>query len=89
VLATGNWYAVYSTDGGNTFTSVDPTTIFDNTADRGFCCDQIIQYVPSIGRFIWLMQFDTGKNGKNRLRIAAASPKQSPSANARPGPIGT
>jgi hypothetical protein len=75
VLATGNWYAAYSTDGGATFTSVDPTTIFDNTADGGFCCDQIVQYVPSIDRFIWLMQFNTGGNGKNRLRIAAASPE--------------
>lgn len=75
VLATGNWYAAYSTDGGGTFTSVDPTTIFDNTADGGFCCDQIVQYVPSIDRFIWLMQFSTGANGKNRLRIASASPE--------------
>jgi hypothetical protein len=75
VLATGNWYAVYSTDGGATFTSIDPTTIFDNTADGGFCCDQIVQYVPSIDRFIWLMQFNTGADGKNRLRIAAASPE--------------
>ncbi|MGZ3397029.1 MAG: hypothetical protein ACXVB2_23195 [Isosphaeraceae bacterium] len=75
VLATGNWYAAYSTDGGTTFTSVDPTTIFDNTADGGFCCDQIVQYAPSIDRFIWLMQFNSGTDGKNRLRIAAASPE--------------
>lgn len=75
VLATGNWYAAYSTDAGTTFTSVDPTTIFDNTADGGFCCDQIIQYVPSIDRFIWLMQFKTGTNGKNRVRVAASSPE--------------
>ncbi len=75
VLATGNWYAAYSTDGGNTFTPIDPTTVFDNTADGGFCCDQIVQYVPSIDRFIWLMQFNRGGDGKNRLRIAAASPE--------------
>ena len=75
VLATGNWYLLYSLDGGSTFTTLDPTTVFDNTADGGFCCDQIIQYVPSIDRFIWLMQFNTGANGKNRLRIAAASPE--------------
>jgi hypothetical protein len=75
VLATGNWYAAYSTDGGSTFTSVDPTTIFDNTADGGFCCDQIVQYVPSIDRFVWLMQFTSGADGKNRLRIASASPE--------------
>jgi hypothetical protein len=73
VLATGNKYAIYSTDGGTTFTTIDPTTVFDNTADGGFCCDQIVQYVPSIDRFIWLMQFNSGANGKNRLRIAAAS----------------
>jgi hypothetical protein len=74
-MVSGNWYAAYSTDGGTTFTSVDPTTIFDNTADGGFCCDQIIQYVPSIDRFVWLMQFGSGANGKNRLRIASASPE--------------
>jgi len=81
VLASGNWYAAYSTDGGSSFTSVDPTTIFDNTADGGFCCDQIIQYVPSIDRFIWLMQFGRGTNGKNRLRIAAASPESVATSN--------
>jgi hypothetical protein len=75
VMATANWYVSYSTDGGDTFTSLDPTTIFDNTADGGFCCDQIVQYAPSIDRFIWLMQFSTGTDGKNRLRIAAASPE--------------
>ena len=75
VMSSGNWYAAYSTDSGSTFTSVDPTTIFDNTADGGFCCDQIIQYAPSIDRFLWLMQFSTGSNGKNRLRLAAASPE--------------
>lgn len=75
VLATGNWYSVYSTDGGSSFTTLDPTTVFPNTADGGFCCDQVIQYVPRIDRFIWLMQFDPGATGQNRLRIAAASPQ--------------
>ncbi len=75
VLATANHYISYSTDAGTSFTSLDPTTIFDNTADGGLCCDQIVQYVPSIDRFIWLMQFSVGTDGKNRLRIAAASPE--------------
>ncbi|MDD5581296.1 MAG: hypothetical protein PHY16_18755 [Methylobacter sp.] len=75
VLATGNWYAVYSTDGGTTFKSIDPTTVFPNTADGGFCCDQVVQYAPSIDRFIWLMQFSPGADGNSRLRIAAASPQ--------------
>jgi hypothetical protein len=75
VLATANRYISYSTDSGGTFTSLDPTTVFDNTADGGFCCDQIVQYSPSIDRFIWLMQFSSGADGKNRVRIAAASPE--------------
>ena len=84
VLASGNFYAAYSVDGGNTFTRIDPTTVFPNNFDGGFCCDQIIQYVPSIDRFIWLMQFrramlptDTSGNptGPNRYRLAAASPQ--------------
>lgn len=83
VLATGNWYAAYSTDGGASFASLDPTTVFPNTADGGFCCDQVVQYVPSIDRFLWLMQFnratqpgDTAGSptGPNRYRLAAASP---------------
>ncbi|MGZ3184119.1 MAG: sialidase family protein [Telluria sp.] len=75
VMASGNWYAMYSTDGGATFTSIDPTTIFPNTADGGFCCDQVLQYAPSVDRFIWLMQFQPGADGNSRLRIAAASPQ--------------
>jgi hypothetical protein len=81
VLATANKYVSYSTDAGSTFTSVNPTTIFDNTADGGFCCDQIVQYAPTIDRFIWLMQFSTGTDGKNRIRIAAASPESVVSSN--------
>ena len=66
VFATANWVAAYSTDGGNTFTQLDPTTIFPNDA-VGYCCDQIVQYVPSIDRFIWFLQ-GTG------YRLASASP---------------
>lgn len=66
VFATANWTAAYSTDGGSTFTQLDPTTIFPADA-VGYCCDQIVQYVPSIDRFIWLLQ-GTG------YRLAMASP---------------
>jgi hypothetical protein len=76
VFTTANSFAAYSTDGGATFTQLNPTTIFPNNADGGFCCDQIVQYVPSIDRFIWLMQFwrGAGGSGSNRMRIASASP---------------
>jgi hypothetical protein len=66
VFTTANWVAAYSTDGGSTFKQLDPTTIFPKDA-VGYCCDQIVQYVPSIDRFIWLLQ------GKG-YRIAMASP---------------
>ncbi len=66
VFATANWVAAYSTNGGTTFHQLDPTTIFPNDA-VGYCCDQIVQYVPSIDRFVWLLQ-------GNGYRLAVASP---------------
>jgi len=69
VFVTANWTAGYSTDGGSTFKQLNPTTIFPSDA-IGFCCDQIIQYVPTIDRFIWLLQ------GGGGVRIASASPAQ-------------
>jgi hypothetical protein len=66
LFVTANWTAAFSMDGGNTFTQLDPTTIFPNDA-VGFCCDQVVQYVPSIDRFVWLLQ-------GNGYRLATASP---------------
>lgn len=66
IFSTANWVAAFSTDGGGSFTQLDPTTIFPADA-VGFCCDQIVQYVPSIDRFIWLLQ-------GNGYRLATASP---------------
>jgi hypothetical protein len=92
VFLTGNTYALLSTDGGGIFTQLDPTTIFPNfdsqgkLFDGGLCCDQVIHYIPSIDRVVWLMQFfpqtigtDSKGNpilGLNRLRLASASPSQ-------------
>ena len=66
IFVSANWRVAFSTDGGSTFKILDPTTIFPNDA-VGFCCDQIVQYAPSIDRFIWLLQ-GTG------YRLAMASP---------------
>jgi hypothetical protein len=75
IFTTANWTAAYSTNGGSSFTQLNPTTIFPNDA-VGYCCDQVVQYVPTAGtgdsqvtidRFIWLLQ-------GNGYRIAAASP---------------
>jgi hypothetical protein len=66
VFASANWLGAYSTDAGTTFHQLDPTTIFPNDA-VGYCCDQIVQYVPSIDRFVWLLQ-------GNGYRLAVAKP---------------
>ncbi len=93
VFLTGNTYVLFSTNGGGSFTKLDPTTFFNTSFDGGLCCDQVVQYIPQINRFVWLMQFwpvqlydSNGKpmfdgngkpiKGKNRIRIAAASPSQ-------------
>lgn len=73
VFLTANWLAAFSKDGGNTFKQLDPTTIFPNDA-VGFCCDQIVQYVPGIDRFVWLLQ-------GNGYRLAMASPADIVSSN--------
>jgi len=66
IFVSANWTAAYSTDGGTTFTQLNPTTIFPNDA-VGYCCDQIVQYIPSVDRFVWLLQ-------GNGYRLATASP---------------
>jgi hypothetical protein len=87
VLYTYNSKARLSLDGGTTFATIDPTTIFPSgpvvngagvNISGGFCCDQVLQYVPSIDRFIWFMQFcGNGAGGclrgSNIIRIASAS----------------
>jgi hypothetical protein len=73
VFETANSYGSYSLN-GTSFTKIDPTTIFPNNVDGGFCCDQIVQYVPSIDNFVWVMQYSNGSNGLNRYRLAAATP---------------
>jgi len=68
IFSSANSLAAYSTNNGTSFTQLNPTAIFPNDA-VGFCCDQIVQYAPSINRFIWLLQ-------GNGVRLAVASPAQ-------------
>jgi hypothetical protein len=66
VLYTGNWYAAVSTDAGKTFSFIDPATAFQSFDPPGssFCCDQVVNYIPTIDTFVWLLQYgpDTGNN---------------------------
>jgi hypothetical protein len=73
ILISANWNIAYSLNNGSTFKVLDPTTIFPSDS-VGFCCDQIIQYAPSIDRFVWLLQ-GTG------YRLAMASPAEIKNSN--------
>ena len=66
--------AAYSVDGGSTYTTIDETTLFPD--DKiGLCCDQVVQYVPKIDRFVWLLQGLSVENGgEGAYRLLEASP---------------
>ena len=78
---TANTYGSYST--GGSFTQLNPSSIFQNST-LGTCCDQVVQYVPSIDRFVWLMQ----GNNTDGMRLATASPARSRAAAVCRGRIG-
>jgi hypothetical protein len=66
VVYTGNWYAAMSSDGGKTFQYIDPASAFaaSDPPNSHFCCDQVVNFIPSIDTFVWLLQYgpDTGDN---------------------------
>lgn len=71
MLVTWNWFAAVSTDGGATFSFINPSTAFP-FADGGFCCDQVAYYIPSRDLFVWVLQYSPDSNDNNRLRLAYA-----------------
>jgi hypothetical protein len=74
VLYTGNWYAARSADGGSTFQFIDPFSSFPNPPNLVFCCDQVVNYIPSIDTFVWLLQYgpQSGPDADNIQRLAFA-----------------
>ena len=81
VLMTGNMYTKYSTDGGSTFKTItNLSTVFGDSPDGGYCCDQVVHYIPSIDRIVWLVQTNQPTDAKgnitggNRQRVAWAKP---------------
>jgi hypothetical protein len=73
VFYTGNWYAAVSVDGGKTFKFIDPNNMAQANDPPGvtFCCDQVVNYMPSIDTFMWLMQYGPS-TGDNIQRLAFA-----------------
>ena len=68
-----NLGAAFSSDGGATFTYVNPRRA-EFPQDRGrFCCDQLALYVPTHDLWVWFLQYYAPANGQgNIVRLAFA-----------------
>lgn len=69
LMLTGNWFASTSTNGGASWTYVDPFTRFPASAG-GFCCDQVVLYVPRHRIWVWLLQYVANASSENIFRLA-------------------
>jgi hypothetical protein len=68
----GNTYAMFSTDGGQTWTSVTVNGEFPSSSPA-ICCDQVMYYDHKHNALIWLMQgARAGANNENFNRVAFA-----------------
>ena len=65
-----------SSDGGQTFQFVDPTTAFPDPPGQQFCCDQVVHYIKKIDTFVWLLQYSEDASGNNVERLAFATTAQ-------------
>ena len=50
-----------------------PYTVFPNTFAGGFCCDQVVLYVPRFDLFVWLLQYGADASGQGAFRIAVST----------------
>ena len=69
IFVTGNWYASRTTDGGASWTYVNPFSTLPSAAG-GFCCDQVVIHDDRRGLWIWILQYSR-KDGANVFRLAA------------------
>ncbi len=68
VFYTGNFYAARSTNGGSTFSYVDPYADMPT-----FCCDQDVIYDKNRDMFIWYRQGIADANGVNFFRLGRSN----------------
>jgi len=66
VFVTGNFFAAYSADSGQSFSVLNPDSIFP-PLPAGWC-DQVVRYAPSVNRFVWARLYG------GVLRVATAKP---------------
>ena len=74
VVYTANDTISFSVDGGTTFHTFDPRTMYKDSPAGGPDGDQVVIYVPQIKKFVWIVQYFPGKNGANIDRLAVFSP---------------
>jgi hypothetical protein len=73
ILVTGNWYAAFSTDGGQTFAYIDPYQAFGTPpVGSRFCCDQLALYDRQTDTMYWLLQGGYNEQG-NSFRLLVAT----------------
>ena len=85
-LFTGNWYTARSIDGGKTFQFIDPFKSFPDPPNLSFCCDQVVNYIPSIDTFVWLLQYGVAPDlpqADNIQRLAFAKTEDVSAGNWR------
>lgn len=74
VVYTSNDMLSLSVDGGHTFHSFDPRSMYRDSPAGGSDGDQDVIYVPQIKKFVWIVQYFPGKSGANLDRLAVFSP---------------
>ena len=65
-----------STDGGFSFTYLNPATAFGaaSAPAGGYCCDQVVAYLPVVKRFVWVLQYAVpGSRGVGMIRVASTT----------------
>lgn len=72
VFETGNWYAALSSDGGETFSHINPITAFPSV-NGGFCCDQGTVYAVKHDLVVWEIMYQYDSLGNNTVRLAVAA----------------
>jgi hypothetical protein len=77
---TGNVFASHSSDGGSSWTLVNPYNALPAPANAGgFCCDQVALHERNRNLWIWILQYQRNAAGVNVFRLAV-------STSGKPGP---
>jgi hypothetical protein len=75
IFYTENFSTGYSTDGGLSWTTINPYRDLPSVFN-GFCCDQVVIYVPQVNRFVWLLQYWADATNNAAIRMVVVSPAQ-------------